>query len=184
MRANLVNDIKRAEVFDFDECLVKTKARIHVYRNGTHFKSMTSKEYNFYVKQPKDVLDFSEFSRGDLILHPKKYIVWPVIQKINKAIIENRSTSDIYILTGRSPIVKPYIYEFLKINAIKINLENIFTIGDDRGNVNIADEKRKKLKQLTWKYDEVIFFDDDPKNIELAKSIPNVKTKLVQARYA
>lgn len=184
MRANLVNDITHAYCFDLDETLIKTKARIHIYRNGAHFKSVTSKEYNFYVKSPKDVLDFSEFSRGDLILSAKKYIVWPVLQRVNKAIIEDRSTSEIYILTGRSDIVKPYIYEFLKINGIKIKLENILTIGDDKGNVNIPEEKRKKLKQLTWKYDEVIFFDDDPKNIELAKSIPNVKTKLVLARYA
>lgn len=185
MRAKLVTkNISTAYCFDLDETLIKTKARIHVYRNGAHFKSMTSKEYNFYAKSPNDVLDFSEFSNGDLILSAKKYIVWPVLQKVNKAILEDRSDSDIYILTGRSNIVKPYIYEFLKINGIRIRLDNILTIGDDKGKVNIAEEKRKKLKQLTWKYDEVIFFDDDTKNIELAKSIPGVKTKLVEAKYA
>jgi hypothetical protein len=56
MRAQSVN-ISRSYVFDFDETLVTTEARIHVHRNGAHFKSMTSKEYNFYKKHPKDELN-------------------------------------------------------------------------------------------------------------------------------
>jgi hypothetical protein len=178
MRAQTV--YRKCVCFDFDECIVTTKARIHVYRNGAHIKSMNSKEYNFYVKKPNDVLDFSEFTDGEMILSAKKYKVWPVLRNVSNAIREGRSTSTIYILTARSSIVKSYIYEFLKKNGIEIQLNHIITIGDDRGIVNISNEKRKVLIKLSKKY-KVLFFDDDPKNIKLASSIPGIKTRLVES---
>jgi len=178
MRAQTI--YKKAYVFDFDETLVRTTAKIHIYRNGAHYKSLSAKEYNFYTPKKGDKFDFSEFNDGQRILDAKKYIMWPVIHSINKAVREDKSTSDIYILTSRSSIVKSYIYEFLKRNGIDIDINNIITIGDDNGKLNISNEKRKKLINLTHKYDEILFFDDDPKNINLAKSIPGIKTRLVE----
>ena len=64
MRAQTV--YKKAYIFDFDETLVTTTARIHVFRNGVHFKSMNSKEYNFFKSQPNDKLDFSELTKDIL----------------------------------------------------------------------------------------------------------------------
>ena len=190
MRARTVSDIvktkpafNRAYCFDFDETLATTEARIHVYRKGVFIKSLTSKEYNFYKKNPGDELDFSEFDDGELILKAKKYKIWPVIKNVSNAIKQDRSTSEIYILTARSSIVKSFIYEFLKQNGIDIILDNIITIGDGEGNVNISDAKKKILTELKNKYAEVLFFDDDIKNIELARSIPGIKTKLVESRY-
>jgi FMN phosphatase YigB (HAD superfamily) len=182
MRAKTV--YRKCYTFDFDECLVKTEAKIHVYRNGVHIKSLNSKEYNFYIKQPNDKLDFSEFNDGELILNAKKHTVWSVLKNVSNAIKQQRSTSDIYILTARTKSVKSYIYEFLKRNGVLIDMEHIITIGDDRGDIDISKEKKKILTILSKKYDEIVFFDDDPKNIKLATSIPKIKTKLIESRYA
>jgi len=178
MRAQTV--YKKAFVFDFDECVAITDAKIHVYRNGVHVKALNSKEYNFYEKHPKDKLNFSEFNNGELILAAKKYKMWPVIRNISNAIKTDRSTSEIYILTGRNSVVKSYIYEFLKRHGIEIDIDNIITVGDNIGKVSISEEKRKKLTELVNTYDKVFFFDDDPKNIALANSIKGVKTRLVE----
>ena len=75
--------MNKAYCFDFDETLVTTDAKIHVYRNGAHFAEMNSKEYNFYKHHPKDKLDFSDFEDPELILSAKKYKMWPVIENVN-----------------------------------------------------------------------------------------------------
>lgn len=172
---------KKAYIFDFDETLVTTKARIQVYRNGVFVKSMNSKEYNTYVPKKEDKLDFSEFKDPELILNAKKYKMWPVIKNVSNAVKQDKSDSAIYILTARSPIVKSYIYEFLKKNGIEIGIEHIITIGDDAGNISISGEKRKQLKKLAAQYDDITFFDDDPKNIALAAGIAGIKTRLVES---
>jgi FMN phosphatase YigB (HAD superfamily) len=182
MRAKTVNI--RCYCFDFDETLVRTKARIRVYKNGAFIKAMTSKEFNFYVKKPGETLDFSEFIDPEMILSAKKYKGWPVLKNISNAIKEERSTSEIFILTARSTSVKPYIYELLKQNGIEIDFDHIITIGDEKGHINIAKEKYKILKQLVKKYDQIWFFDDDPNNIKLASSIKGIKTRLIEnAKY-
>jgi len=178
MRARMV--FSRAYVFDLDDTLIKTPAKIHIYRNGTYIKSLTPKEYNFYKHKEGDKLNFKDFLDGEMILNAKKYKVWPVIRNVSNAIKEERSTSDIYILTARDITVKPYIYEFLKRNGIEITLEHIITIGDNRGHFDIADEKKNILKKLSKLYDQVLVFDDNPKTVELASSIPGIITRLVE----
>jgi FMN phosphatase YigB (HAD superfamily) len=172
--------MKRAYIFDFDETLVTTEARIHVYKNGAHVGEMNSKEFNFYKPKPGETLDFTEFKDGELIMNAKRYKMWPVLRNVNKAVKEERSTSDIYILTARSPLVKSYIYEFLKKHGIEIDIEHIVTIGDDKGDISISEEKRKWLKKIVFKYDDIIFFDDDPKNITMAGAIKGIRTRLVE----
>ena len=178
MRAQTVH--KRAYIFDFDETIVTTEAKMHVLRNGVHYKSFNTKEFNAYVKQPGDTFDFSDFNDGELILKAKKYKMWPVLKNVSNAVKEDRSTSEIFILTARAPTVRSYIYEYLKRNGIDIEISHIFTLGDNIGKVNISEEKRKVLHALSNKYDAVFFFDDDPKNIQLAKSVPGIKTRLIE----
>jgi len=169
-------------IFDFDETLVTTTAKIHVYRNGAHHKSMDSKQYNFYKRHPEDTYDFSEFKDPELILNAKQHKMWPALKNINKAIKEKRSTSEIFILTARSLHVKSAIYEYLKQHGIDIDMEHIFTIGDDAGQINISKEKHKILSDMAKKYDKVVFFDDDPKNIAIAAGIQGIKTRLVESQ--
>lgn len=178
MRARTV--YSKAYVFDFDDTIVKTDAKIDVYRNGAFIKSLTPKEYNLYEPNPNYTLDFSDFNDGELILNAKKFKMWPVIKNVSDAIKADRSTSEIYILTGRSSDAKTYIYNFLKDNGIKINIKNIFTIGDKRKYISIPKEKVKILKQLVEEYDIVYFFDDSPENIALANTVKGIKTRLVE----
>ena len=54
------------------------------------------------------------------------------------------------------------------------------TIGDNVGKINISEEKRKALTALKTEYDYVLFYDDDPNNIAIAKSVPGIITRLVE----
>ena len=179
MRAQTV--YKTAYVLDFDECLATTDAKINIFRNGAFYKSLNSKEYNEYKRKPGDKLDFSEFNDGEKIINAERYKMWYVVKNVSDAIKEGNKTAVLYILSARSSVVRPFIYKFLKSYGIEIDLENILTIGDNVGKVNISEEKRKALVALKNEYDYVVFYDDDPKNIALAKSIPGIKTRLVES---
>ena len=143
MRARLINK-RVAYVFDFDETLVKTDAKIHIYINNKKIKSLTPAEYNFYKPNPTETLDFSDFSDPRIILAGKKYKMWPAIENISNARKMGRSDSDIFILSGRPPKSQLAIYNFLKRNKIDIELDNVITVSNDDGiDVSIAEEKRK-----------------------------------------
>jgi len=178
MRAQTVH--KRAYIFDLDDTLIQTEARIHIYQNSTHIKSLTPKEFNFYKKLSQDEMDFSDFNDPEMILNSEKYKMWPVLKKVNATIKKNRTTSDIFILTARSSFLKSTIYELLKRDGIDIDINHVLCIGDDEGEMNIAKEKQKILFNLSAKYDEILFFDDNPATIKLAKDIPGIRTRLVE----
>jgi hypothetical protein len=88
-----------------------------------------------------------------------------------------RSNSDIYILTARSPEAQLPIQTLLNRNNIDIPLDNIITIGGK--NVDISKDKKIVLEMLANYYDIVYFFDDNQDNINLANSVPGIKTRLV-----
>lgn len=178
MRAQTV--YKTAYCFDFDECIASTTAKINIYRNGAHWASLDSKQYNDYKHKDGDRLDFSEFNDGEKILKAKPYKVWYAIKNISDIVKRGNNTATIYILTARSLPVRPYIYKFLETHGVSIDIENILTIGDNVGKVNISEEKRKALIALKAEYDFVLFYDDDPKNITIARSVPGIEAHLVE----
>ena len=161
-------------VFDLDDTLIKSEGLVYAYEDGKFTKTLTAQEYSTYIKKPNENLDFSDFRDGDLIINAPKYKGWPMLKKLYLDDI------DIYILTARSPILQPYIHTLLLNNQINISIDNIITIGDDKGDIDIAATKRKILKAMTKEYDEILFFDDDSRNIKLASSVTGIKTHLIE----
>lgn len=182
MRAKTIKSEKTAYTFDFDETLVTTDAKIHIYRNNKFIKSLTSSEFNFYKSLPEDRLDLSEFNDGDLILSAKKYKMWPLLKNLSQKIKTKQLSSRIFILTARHPNMRPYIYEFLKQNGIHIELRDVIAIGDDTGKSNLAEEKRKILQKISDRYKHVYFYDDNKNNVKLAQGIEGVTSKLVEQK--
>jgi len=169
----------KAHIFDFDNTLVKTDAKVHVYKDGKRIKSMTPEEYNTYEKASDEILDMEDFKDPRLILKAKKYKMWPALQNIYSAKEQGRSNSDIYILTARSWHVIDSIHNFLIRNGINIPIENIIAIGDDEGNIDIAEEKKRELEKIRDKYSSAMFYDDSPENIKLASEVGGIGTRLI-----
>ena len=177
MRAKPV--MPTAYVFDFDDVLVKTDAKVRVYKNGKIIKSLTPDQYNTYVKKSGETLDMEDFKDPRLILNAKKYKMWPVLQNIYSAKEQGRSNSDIYILTARSWHVRDSIHNLFIRNGINIPIENIITIGTDEGDTDIAEAKKTFLKKIRDEYSTVMFFDDSPENIKLAGEVGGIRTRLI-----
>jgi FMN phosphatase YigB (HAD superfamily) len=175
----------RAYVFDFDETLVKTDAKIHIYSDGRRIRSISPEEYNRYDSKPGETVDLSDFDDPRFILNAKPYKMWPALKNIDTAKKMGRSASDIYILTARSPKAQLPIHNFLRNSGIDMPIENIMTVGssDADSQNDIASEKARVLKDLRNQYAEVFFYDDSPDNIRLAAKVGGIKTRLIDSKY-
>ena len=168
-----------AIVFDFDDTLVKTDAKVYVYKGGKRIKSLTTDEYRTYVKKSDETLDLEDFKDPRMILNARKYKMWPALRNIYSAKEQGRSNSDIYILTGRPWQARDSIYSFFSREGINIPIENIITIGNDEGDIDIAEVKKSELKKIRDNYGSIMFYDDNPENIKLAGEVGGIQTKLI-----
>lgn len=172
----------RAFFFDFDDTLVLTKGSVKVRDiHGNLIKHLTPDEFSIFKKTDDEVLDFEDFISRDIILDAEPYKMWPLLKQIDYEIKHENNDVDLYILTARTNHVQLAIFDLFKSWGIdNLFLHNIICIGDGRGEINISKEKKKILKEKLKIYDNIWFFDDDDKNIEVTKGLKNIKTKLVE----
>ena len=155
--------IEKAFVFDFDDTLAFTDAKIKVGN-----LKLTPQEFNTHQLQDGEVFDFSEFDQASFILNgtPTK-----LIDLAKEVCAEGHS---VFILTARNNCVASPIAEFL--GGFGITTKQIHCVGG--WSLDIAKAKRKVLLSIIENFDKVWFFDDDARNIELAQEL-NLKAKKV-----
>ena len=174
MRAKSVKST--SHIFDFDDTLVTSDVKTHIYRNGNLFKSLTPAQYNVYQKHPDDTFDMSDFDNPELIADAETYTMWPLLEKYDK---ENDSV--LYILTARHPEARDAIYNFLISHSIKnLPRENIFAIGDNIGAIDIPFEKRKVLELISKQHSRNNFYDDNIETVDYVKDIPDLFAYFVE----
>ena len=170
----------KAYVFDFDDTLVKTDAKVHVMKNGRKVKSLTPEEFNTYKQKPGESYDMSDFTDPRIINNARKYKMWPALENISNAKKQARSNSDIFILTARSPAAQLAIHNFLTREGIEIPLEHIICIGFEDGREHdIAAAKEDALKELKDRYVDIMFYDDSEDNVQIASKLGGIKTRLI-----
>lgn len=170
-----------AYVFDVDDTLLTTGAKILVKdTEGNIRQRLTPAQYNTYVKKPDETLDVSEFRSEDIFratAKPTKH--FKIIQNVSNAIKRGASDSHIYILTARGNAIRNILYKYLKDKGVLVHPIAIHTIGDN-DTKSVAQLKKEVLQAIRNKHiGDVTFFDDDVKNIQLAKQINGVNTRLV-----
>lgn len=181
MRAKTINNYKKsAVIFDFDDTLVKTDAKIYIYKNGKQIKTLTPYEFNFYKAQPEEQIDISDFKDPRFIMNARKYKMWPALIRLNMDIKKGLSNTDIFILTARESICKGPIHNYLIKNGINIPEDQILTIGKEQlDSFDAALEKKKIIKNLKNTYSDITFFDDSKENIRLVSEIGGIQTCLI-----
>jgi hypothetical protein len=149
---------KRLRVFDFDDTLVVTDAKVHViHADGVH-QVLTPAEFAVYEKQPGDTFDYAEFRQ---LINPRA-IQW--MGRILRNVYDKYGPKGIAILSARStpePILQ--FLDALGMTGIEVRaLDN-------------ADPKVKAEWIDRWirdhSLDHVEFFDDSPKNIAAVKDL-------------
>lgn len=163
-------------VFDVDDTLVITNAKIKVYDNKTKESFvLTPQEFNDYNSKSSHIHDYSDFLSLE-ILKAGKLIDWVV--DILRKTIEKKKAVGIITARGDQQLIK----DFLLYHGININKDFIFAINDPKQNFkgSIPQKKKEAFKRLIdLGFNDFRFFDDSKENIDfanqLAKEYPNIK---------
>ena len=167
---------RKLRVFDFDDTIASTNAKIHTtFENGKK-KSLTPAEYaNYFPKRKKgDKFVYSDFKK---VIEPQTI---PQVVKVMKNMLKAAGERYVMVLTARSTY-KP-IKEFLK--TIGLNVKVIALASGDPW------DKRDWIgRQIEKnKFDDIIFFDDSRKNIKAVDMLkdkhPKVKLITRHIKYS
>ena len=168
----------KAVVFDVDDTLFTTDAKVIVNKSNGEVLQLTPAEFNTYQKAPDDKMDYSQFRDPELFLRtakPTKYI--KVAQNISNARDAGRSDTKLYILTARDASIEKALTQ--KLASLGITHDGFFSAGDT-GAPTIAEGKKQILEKIRSMHrGRVTFFDDDEQNIALAKQIPGINVRHV-----
>jgi hypothetical protein len=171
----------RLIIFDLDDTLVKTEAKVKIISHKTKkiIAELTPKDFNSFKKRSGHILNFDDFDDPEILRQGR--LIHSIFSKLkyyyNKgvpvSIVTARSSSD---------IVRSFFLE----NGIDIHPDLVIAINDPSANLegNIAERKQKAIRNLIDDgYTNLIFFDDNEENLRLAKNLEgykNSKIKLIQ----
>jgi cytidyltransferase-like protein len=155
-------------IFDLDDTLVVTNAKILVKDalTGETF-DLTPQEFNEYEKEPHHEVDYNQFNDAN-ILKAGRLVDW--VLSILRSAYE--SGTAVGIITARNN--KDLVREFLLSHGIDIHPKLVYAISDPEFEFEgtIAEKKREAFRKLIAKgFKHFTFYDDDRKNLELAKSL-------------
>ena len=182
------NKGKVLTIFDIDETMFITKAKVKVVKDGKVIKKLDNQEFNTYKKKAGEEFDFGEFKNAEVF----KRTSTPIARMINKvkAILKNatKAGSKVIIVTARPNFdnKKTFLDTFRKqgIDIDKIYVERAGNLGGGPAAENKRVIFKKYLNQNIYK--RVRLFDDALSNLKvflsLQKDYPGVSFEAFLAK--
>ena len=146
---------KGLTIFDIDETMFITKAKVKVVKNGKVIKKLDNQEFNTYKKKAGEEYDFGEFKNAEVF----KRTSTPIARMINKVkvILKNatKAGSRVIIVTARPNFdnKKTFLDTFRKqgIDIDKIYVERAGNLGSGPAAGNKIIIFKKYLDQKIYK---------------------------------
>ena len=180
---------KGLTIFDIDETMFKTKAKVHVIKDGKVIKKLDNQEFNNYKLKRGEEFDFGEFKSAKIFNETST----PIARMINKvkSIFRNatRSGSKVIIVTARPNFDDKDLF-LDTFRAQGIDIDNIYV--ERAGNLGTgpaADNKVVIFKKYldTGEYKRIRLFDDAMSNLRaflnLKKEYKDVSFEAFLARH-
>ena len=171
---------KGLTMFDVDETMFITKAKVKVMKNGKVVKKLDNQQFNTYKKKAGEEFDFGEFKDAKVFNRTST----PIARMINKVkvILKNatKAGSKVIIVTARPNFdnKKLFLDTFRQqgIDIDKIYVERAGNLGGGPAADNKKVIFRKYLDQKIYK--RMRLFDDSKENLKaflsLQKDYPDV----------
>ena len=161
---------KGLTIFDIDDTMFKTKAKVKVMPSG---KLLTPQQFNTYKLGKGEEFDFGEFKSAK-IFQQTAVPIGRMISKF-KAILKNavKSGSKVIIVTARADMDdKKLFLDTFRSHGIDIDKAHIYRAGN-LGLKGTADAKAMIFKQFldTNEYGRIRLFDDDMSNLKALLSL-------------
>lgn len=172
---------KGLTVFDIDETLFQTFAKIKVIKDGQIVRKLDNQQFNTYKLKDDEEFDFGEFRNAELFNKTSKPIRKMLAKA--KAILKNSKAkgSKVIIITARAGFdnKKLFLDTFRKYG---LDIDNMYVVrAGNLGTGPSAENKKVFFKQYldTGEYSRVRFFDDAESNLKAFNSLkslyPDVK---------
>ena len=164
---------KGLTIFDIDDTMFKTKARVRVIKNGKIVKILPPKAFNTYKLGSGEEYDFGEFKSAK-VFQQTAVPIGRMIAKFN-AILKNavKTGSKVIIVTARSDMDdKKLFLDTFKSHGINIDKAHIYRAGN-LGLKGSAQAKAQVFRQFldTNEYGRIRLFDDDKSNLKALLSL-------------
>ena len=163
--------IKTLHIFDFDDTLVKSSAKVGITHRDGSVTLLSSSEFADYEPTRGDELDYQQFWGYP----PDAKIIVPVFSKLKEA-IKNYGHENVIILTSRK-YIKP-VAKFIHDNGIN---ENIRITGT--GSTDPKSKARYVLKMLGKNaYKKLVVYEDNLQNIRGIQEMISKKANGVEVQ--
>lgn len=161
-------------VFDIDDTLFRTGARVIVMKDGREARKLTPTEFNDYKLKAGESYDFGEF-RSSEIFQKTAVPIDNVIEKARRIIGRSVSGQDeVIFVTARADFDDKE--SFVKTFADHgINIRSHAYV-ERAGNLNLGSASKNKRFVLhkylsSGKYRKIVLFDDSEHNITMFKAL-------------
>ena len=163
---------KKLRIFDFDDTLFETEAKVIITSANNTSRQITPAEYAVYEPLPGDKFDFSQFNA---IINPT--LIRSIAKRFYKIVTSTDGGRKSVILTARGSEAAPHIKDTIK-KYFRVNIEVVtLGTGDPMAKANWILNKIQNEG-----YNDIFFVDDSSKNILATyRTISNlpIKYKLV-----
>ena len=160
-------------VFDLDDTLVRTDAKIKILNRKTKevLRELTPQEFNQFEKKKGHILNFDDFDSAELLRQGK--MIHEIFEILKKSYSKKIPVA---ILTARSS--SELVRDFFLQNGIDIHPELVIAINDPqfKHEGSIPERKKKAIQELIdLGFKDLTFFDDHEDNLKLAKEAEGYK---------
>ncbi len=159
-------------IFDIDDTLLHTTAKIKVVQNGQVVRTLTNQEFNNYKLAPGEEFDFGEFRNAEKFRQESKPIA-PMIRKL-KTILSHAGNAKVIMLTARADFddKETFLQTFQDL-GIDMSRVHVHRAGNLPGNEAPAYKKAVWVRKYlnTRQYGHVRLYDDSMSNLKVFKDL-------------
>jgi len=172
----------KLRIFDFDDTLAKTDAKVGVTTPDGETSYMTADEFSQHKLNDRNRYDFSEFNK---VINPQEI---HQVTNILRNTIAAEGDREIIILTARDPEAQDAVIEWLESVGIDSSKINFVGLANPEASAKANWIENRIIDGAT----DVLFLDDSGKNIAAVKElkkkyeeqIPDLKIDARTVNYA
>ena len=182
------NETRTLNVFDVDDTLGVTAAKVHVNKDGKRIKSLDAKEYNHYKLGHGESYDYSDL-RSDKIFRDTFKPIANVLDRAKSIIWNQTENSHSIILTARADFAdKEEFLQAFRDHGFPIdhayveragNLNNLKKSSPPHINKGVI----LKKYMASGKFDRVRMWDDSVKNLDTLMKVAEAYPKIEVIAY-
>ncbi len=162
-------------VFDLDDTLVKTDAKIKVFcsKSKKLLHALTPADYNYYVRKEHHILNFDDFDDLNILLSGT--LIGENVDILKEASKKHK----IGIVTARAHLGS--VVHFVHNINLPVSQDLIYVVNDpiERFTGDIPERKKQAFQRMIENgFHHFVYYDDNLENLERVKELEDKNIKI------